>query len=69
MEENTNGRKHRYGRWGKSEYMKHSLFLYYYLLIIALFSTQTTVNLLLPHPVLEKNKEEMWKSEEQYLVK
>ena len=28
-----------------------SLFLYYYLLIIVFFSTQTTLNLLLPHPV------------------
>ena len=31
--------------------MKHSLFLYYDLLIIILFSIQTTINLLLPHPV------------------
>lgn len=30
---------------------RNSLFLYYYLLIIGLFSTQTTVNLLLPGPV------------------
>ena len=29
----------------------HSLFLYYHLLIIVLFSIWTTVNLLLPHPV------------------
>ena len=28
-----------------------SLFLYYYLYIAELFSTQTTLNLLLPHPV------------------
>ena len=30
------------------EYVKHSLFLYYYLLIIVLFSVWTTVNLLYP---------------------
>ena len=29
------------------EYVKHSLFLFYYSLIIVLFSIQTTVNLLL----------------------
>lgn len=33
------------------EYVKYSLFLYCYLLIIALFSIRTMVSLLLPHPV------------------
>ena len=33
------------------EYMKCRLFLYYYLLIIVLFSRQTIVNLLLPQLV------------------
>ena len=39
--------------WGKSRFMVvsmwNSLFLYYYLLSIALLSIRTTVNLLLPH--------------------
>ena len=30
--------------------IQNSLFLYYYLLIIVVFSTQTTINLLLPTP-------------------
>ena len=30
------------------EYVKHSLFLYYYFLITVLFAIQTTVNLLAP---------------------
>ena len=34
--------------------MQNSLFLYWYLLIV-LFSIQTTVNLLLPHPVLKQS--------------
>ena len=34
------------------EYVKRSLFLYYYLLVIVLFSIQTTVNLLFPTPYL-----------------
>ena len=33
------------------EYVKQSLFLYHYLLIIISFSIQKAVNLLLPHPV------------------
>ena len=35
--------------------MKQSLFLYRYLLIIVLFSIQTTINLLFPHPVSASN--------------
>ena len=37
---------------GLQLYVKDSLFLYYYLLIIVLFSMQTTLNLLFPHPVV-----------------
>ena len=44
-------------------YRKCSLFLYYYLLIIVLFSIQTTVNLLLPHPVFKQLKTAMTKSD------
>ena len=39
------------GKVGLQLYVKHSLYLYYYLLIIALFSIQATVNLLLPHGI------------------
>ena len=44
-----------YTGWGKSKFIvvstQNSLFLYY-LLMIVLFSIQTAINLLLPHPVL-----------------
>ena len=45
-----------YTGWGKSRFTVvslQSLFLYYYLLITVLFSIWTSVNLLLPHPILE----------------
>ena len=41
------------------EFVKHGEFLYYYLLIIALFSIRATVNLLLPHPVCSLNGMEL----------
>ena len=39
----------------KSKGVTQSLFLNYYLIIIVLFSIQTTVNLLLPHSVLNQH--------------
>ena len=45
---------HLHTGWGESRFtvvsMKNSLFLYNHLLMIALFSIQTTMNRLLPHP-------------------
>ena len=51
----------KYIGWGKSRFTvlsmwNKSLFLYYYLFITILFSIQTTVTLLLPHPVFIKRK-------------
>ena len=40
-------------RLGLQLYMKQSSFLHYYFLIIILFSIQTTVKPLLPHPVFQ----------------
>lgn len=49
--------KRSYTGWGKRSAW-NSLFLYYYQLIVVLFSIGTIVSLLLPHPVLpEKPKE------------